>query len=68
MMSHRGFLASFLARQPNRFVWWHCPLCPFRMQDDGTLESAKRMGEHVAVHEREEQKKNQRLPERVSRQ
>ena len=30
-----------------RTGWWHCPLCTFRMPDDGSSAAAKKMREHV---------------------
>jgi hypothetical protein len=31
-------------------TWWHCGLCKFRMQDDGTSGSALRMEQHITTH------------------
>jgi hypothetical protein len=45
-----------MAKHP-QYVWWNCLLCPFRMHDDGSLEAAQRMGQHIEVHEREEEER-----------
>ena len=37
-------------------TWWNCPLCKCKIQDDGDVASARRMGQHIAEHEEPEQK------------
>ena len=40
--------------------WWNCTLCNFKMQDDGSVEAAQRMGEHIESHESEDPEENER--------
>jgi|HubBroStandDraft_1064217.scaffolds.fasta_scaffold2483840_2 hypothetical protein len=51
-----------------RWQWWNCLLCEFRMHDDFSVEAAERMGEHIAVHEQEEQTQKSLVMEKAERQ
>lgn len=35
--------------------WWNCPLCEFKMRDDGSMGDAQRMGDHITEHELEQE-------------
>lgn len=38
-------------------IWWWCPLCQFRMTDDGSVGATRTMSEHIAFHEGEEKER-----------
>lgn len=34
-----------------RIHWWHCLACPRRFADDGSLDAARRIREHLESHD-----------------